>query len=575
MPVADFYIDSSVSLPSSYRWDDGNVPLNNLRVYNPSDTQVIGTCPVTRFYFQNLSTGADYYLWDFGDPFNYQSPTPLVSSLTATFHDYWFPGDYTVSLSAVHIGSSSIDILTKSQYVRMTQVTQPSANLTILPPNSGFSPFTATFQFSGSRSGAFPIQSLLLDFGDGSPIVSINRQLSSSLFENKSRFPNDLKDPRNFEVSHTYQIQSLFDSGTFYPTLSVIEMGTNNKSLISNIVGPIKLPPINDKEYSVIKTQKKGNLTYITLVDNNNKALFNAIDNRPGIIPSPQIIQRSTNNPLSPSTTVATSGNSGYDMDWLKVIYGELDSSTINFLNYVSHLNAQEIFAIDYLVRELKAINIWSKIAALYPFVGGTAESHSYNLINPLQFQITWNGTVTHDANGIKGDGATGYGNTGLNATLLSPTSRHLSVYVSSDDISVTNPRYEIGANSGTIHTLDGIVARYPAVGGDSRYFANDSGSSANVNFTKGLIVGVKNGTTAIITNQNKETNSYGPVAGSSQSNANYLLLARSLGTGVDRYSSNRICFASIGNYLTQNETNTLIDIVQRYQTLLGRAITP
>src|SRR5690606_24652832 len=122
-----------------------------------------------------------------------------------------------------------------------------------------------------------------------------------------------------------------------------------------------------------------------------------------------------------------------------------VDVDALSFLQSANITNQLHIYAINQLVLNLKYYNIWEKMIAIYPFIGGSANSHSYNLKNPSQFQITWNGTVTHDANGIKGDGATGYGNTGLNATLLSPTSRHLSVYVSSDDISVTNPRYEIG----------------------------------------------------------------------------------------------------------------------------------
>ena len=40
-----------------------------------------------------------------------------------------------------------------------------------------------------------------------------------------------------------------------------------------------------------------------------------------------------------------------------------------------------QITAINTLVTDLKAYNIWSKMKALYPFVGGTASTHKWNLI--------------------------------------------------------------------------------------------------------------------------------------------------------------------------------------------------
>jgi hypothetical protein len=50
----------------------------------------------------------------------------------------------------------------------------------------------------------------------------------------------------------------------------------------------------------------------------------------------------------------------------------------------------------------------------LYPFVGGNAIAHSFNLADPATARITWGGTVTHNANGITGNGSTGYGDTGV-----------------------------------------------------------------------------------------------------------------------------------------------------------------
>lgn len=46
----------------------------------------------------------------------------------------------------------------------------------------------------------------------------------------------------------------------------------------------------------------------------------------------------------------------------------------------------------------------------LYPFLGGTSSTCSYNLIDPTTHQITWHGSPTFSANGVQGNGSAQYG---------------------------------------------------------------------------------------------------------------------------------------------------------------------
>jgi len=60
--------------------------------------------------------------------------------------------------------------------------------------------------------------------------------------------------------------------------------------------------------------------------------------------------------------------------------------------------------AINNLVQQLKAGGVWERLIALYPFVGGNAQSCKFNLINPQDtnaaYRLTFAGTWTFDANG-------------------------------------------------------------------------------------------------------------------------------------------------------------------------------
>ena len=72
------------------------------------------------------------------------------------------------------------------------------------------------------------------------------------------------------------------------------------------------------------------------------------------------------------------------------------DSDAQAFIDAASITDATQQTAINNLVVGLKNGGIWDKMKIIYPFVGGTDTSHSYNLKDPTQYQITWTTGVTH-----------------------------------------------------------------------------------------------------------------------------------------------------------------------------------
>lgn len=84
-------------------------------------------------------------------------------------------------------------------------------------------------------------------------------------------------------------------------------------------------------------------------------------------------------------------------------------------------------------VLNLKRLNIWDACDIIYPMYGGTSASHSINMKDPSTFPITWHGSVTHSSLGVKGDGSTGYGDTGwsvaANAVSLTQNNASCGVY--------------------------------------------------------------------------------------------------------------------------------------------------
>lgn len=93
-----------------------------------------------------------------------------------------------------------------------------------------------------------------------------------------------------------------------------------------------------------------------------------------------------------------------------------LDPDAQAFLTATGITDATIESAINQLVLDLKAGGVWTKLDVCYPFVGGTATTHKYNLIDPQDtngaFRITFFNSPTHNSNGVEFDGVSEYGTT-------------------------------------------------------------------------------------------------------------------------------------------------------------------
>ncbi len=82
----------------------------------------------------------------------------------------------------------------------------------------------------------------------------------------------------------------------------------------------------------------------------------------------------------------------------------------------------------------MDADGTWAPQRAFYGFVGGTAAAHRINWRDPGgPYDITWNGTITHNANGWTGDGVSGYGDTNLPPSDFSANSLAFGFYSRTD----------------------------------------------------------------------------------------------------------------------------------------------
>lgn len=241
-----------------------------------------------------------------------------------------------------------------------------------------------------------------------------------------------------------------------------------------------------------------------------------------------------------------------------------IDPDAQAFLTATGITDATITSAINTLVLTLKSNVLWSKFYAIYPFVGGTATTHKWNLKDPQDtnpaYRITFSGGWVHDANGITGNAINTLGNTNLNASLIQGTKGSLGVY----------SRTNINANYYDMSNLLGgteqsIIARWS----DNKFYVN-SGSATYPNIantdSRGLfalsfnaqVKGYKNGS-HIITENKASTgvnNVYyiGGHAGGSISGRNY-------------------AFAFISDELDNSQMSALYTDIQNFQTTLSRQV--
>lgn len=246
------------------------------------------------------------------------------------------------------------------------------------------------------------------------------------------------------------------------------------------------------------------------------------------------------------------------------------DPDAIAFLSAANITDTTITLAINDLVIGLKNNSLWTKMKAIYPFVGGSALSHKWNLIDPRDidgaFRLVFNGGWTHSSNGIITNGTNTYAETYLNDdTTLSLNSAHLSIYsrTNSDglfcDIGCADGNNEIN-----IFTKYNNVF-YPRVHNTNNGVSNTISSQGffitnRVSSTE--IRGMQTGTLKTITNSSVQKASRTIIIGA---------LRRTSDIGF--YTNRNYAFASIGDGLTDNDMTNLTNLVNSFQTTLGRQV--
>jgi len=252
-------------------------------------------------------------------------------------------------------------------------------------------------------------------------------------------------------------------------------------------------------------------------------------------------------------------------------VFGGFDADAQAFITAAGITDNTQKTAINTLVVDMKGYGIWTKMKAIYPFVGGTATTHKWNLKDPLDtnaaFRLVFSGGWTHSSTGATPNGVNAYANTFLFPnTSLSISSAHFSKYNRNNDLSGNKI-------DGTLDNSNTQLVQQNYSGGT--YIIGSIPSTANYipPNTQGLFTTTRTATNLVKVFRNGiQQASNTTTISALPINTSIFFGARNDGSPVF-YNSYEAAFASIGDGLTDTDAANLYTAVQNFNTTLTRNV--
>lgn len=248
------------------------------------------------------------------------------------------------------------------------------------------------------------------------------------------------------------------------------------------------------------------------------------------------------------------------------------DPDAVAFLTAAGITDPTITSAICTLVISMKANGTWAKMNAIYPFVGGTAATHKFNLKNPADtnaaFRLSFVGGWTHSSNGALPNGTNAYADSFLTPSVTFATNSH-SFGIYSRTNNVTGNRIYGSFNSATQTLQQNIVV----VGGTQSGFQSGSSFFTYAINTTSLLVATRTSSTVFKGFRAGVLVGSNATAMTSLPTFPFYFAARNSLTGGAFFTPHQLAFAILGAGLTDAEAASLYTDVQAFQTTLSRNV--
>ena len=250
-----------------------------------------------------------------------------------------------------------------------------------------------------------------------------------------------------------------------------------------------------------------------------------------------------------------------------------IDPDAQAFITAAAITDPTQQAAINTLVVDLKGYSIWTKMKALYPFVGGTASQHKFNLKDPRDldaaFRLTFHGDMLSSSNGIKGT-INGYADTKFIPSANTALNSYSQGFYSRTNIdALTVDMGGVGSNAnGYMMLFSRYLNQIYNVINSGVIYTNSSSTDS-----RGFFVGNRTASNIIKNYKNGSLLTTGSVLSIGNCNGNIWLGAFNNNGGGQYYTNRQYAFSYIGDGLTDAENTNFYTAVQAFQTTLGRNI--
>jgi hypothetical protein len=187
-------------------------------------------------------------------------PNSLFPRTWKQIKEYKCANDKTECLELVPTLSSTTYVHVLTSFLEVKEI-PPTAFLNVVHSkalNERTSPYKVTLTPRYIRCGSFPIEKILWDLGDGTPVIEKTRANPNQTYDtvinfvHQNYFDSDFLDPRNFDLEYTYT-RTPETGNCFYPSLTAFASSTGTIDCASAIVGPLTYQSHDNSKFRLIQ----------------------------------------------------------------------------------------------------------------------------------------------------------------------------------------------------------------------------------------------------------------------------------------------------------------------------------